>query len=62
LIPIILNKKTIKYVPAKEVKIGDDVYVMSDDQLVLSLVTNVVLEIKTGYYATLTTSGKKTLN
>jgi hypothetical protein len=62
LIGIIQNDKTIKYIPAKEVKIGDVLYVMSDGQLMASPVTNVIVEIKTGYYAPLTRSGKKILN
>jgi hypothetical protein len=62
LIPITQHDNTIKYIPAKQVKIGDGVYVMSDDQMVLSPVINVILEMKTGYYAPLTTSGKNTLN
>ncbi len=61
LIPIIQNDSTINYIPAKQVKIDDFVYVMSDDQLVLSPVVNVIIEMKTGYYAPLTTSGNNTL-
>jgi len=59
LIPIIQHDNTLNYIPAKEVKIDDIVYVMSDDQLTSSSVINVTLEMKTGFYAPLTTSGKK---
>lgn len=62
LIPIIENDNTINYIPAKQVKVGDVLYVMSNDQLVLSPVIDVIVEMKTGYYAPLTTSGKNTLN
>ncbi len=62
LMPINQNNNTINYIPAKQVKVGDLLYVMSNDQLVLSPVTNVTVEMKTGYYAPLTTSGKNTLN
>ncbi|CAF2692689.1 unnamed protein product, partial [Rotaria sp. Silwood2] len=57
LIAIIKNDNTINYVPAKQIKIYDVVYVMSNDKLVSSIVTNVIREMKTGYYAPLTTSG-----
>ncbi len=58
LIPIIQNENTLNYVPAKQVKVGDVLYVMSDDQVMLSPVIKVIVEMKTGYYAPLTTSGK----
>ncbi|CAF1401685.1 unnamed protein product [Rotaria sp. Silwood1] len=57
LVPIIENDNTINYIPAKQIKIGDLLYVMSNGQLVSSTVTNVILEMKTGFYAPLTTSG-----
>ncbi len=58
MIPIIQNENTLNYVPAKQVKVGDVLYVMSDDQVMLSPVIKVIVEMKTGYYAPLTTSGK----
>ncbi|CAF1052206.1 unnamed protein product [Rotaria sordida] len=57
LIPIIENNNTINYIPAKQIKINDNVYVMSNDQLISSAVTSVTIETKTGYYAPMTTSG-----
>jgi hypothetical protein len=62
LIPIIQNENTLNYVPAKEVKVGDVVYIMSDDQVMLSPVIEVIVEMKTGFYAPLTTSGKNRSN
>jgi hypothetical protein len=60
--PINQNNNSINYIPAKQVKVGDLLYVMSNDQLVLSPVTNVTVEMKIGYHAPLTMSGKNTLN
>ena len=63
LIPIIQNHGTLDYVPAKEVKIGDIVYVMSDEHIMMpSTVVEIILEMKTGFHAPLTTSGKNTWN
>jgi desert hedgehog protein len=62
LIPIILNDNTIRYIPAKHVQVGDIVYVMSDNEMIPSSVVNVIIEMKTGFYAPLTTSGKIRLN
>ncbi len=62
LIPIIQNQGTLNYIPAKEVKAGDIVYVMSNDQVMPSPVIKVIMEMKTGFYAPLTTSGKNRSN
>lgn len=52
------NNNVINYIPAKEVKIDDVVYVMSDDQVISSSpVIDIIIEMKEGYYAPLTTSG-----
>ncbi len=62
LISVIQTDKTLKFIPAKEVNVGDVLYVMSDDQVILSPVTKIIIETKNGFYAPLTTSGKKRLN
>ena len=63
LIPIVEHDHTIKYVPAKDVKVGDTLYVMSNDNQVMpSPVTKVTVEMKTGVYAPLTTDGKTKTN
>ena len=59
LIPIIEVDHRINYIAAKRVKIGDTLYVISDGELVPSQVINVIIEMKTGHYAPLTTSGRK---
>ena len=58
LIPIVQNENTLVYIPAKEVKIDDVLHLMSDDQVTLSPVIEVLMQMKTGYYAPLTASGK----
>jgi hypothetical protein len=58
LLPIVKYDDTYIYVPAKQVKMGDILRVLSDGQLVSSPVIRVIQEIKTGFYAPLTTAGK----
>jgi hypothetical protein len=58
LLPIVKYDDTYVYVPAKQVKIGDILRVLSNGQLVSSPVIRVTQEMKTGFYAPLTTAGK----
>jgi Hint module len=60
LIPIVQQDGSLNYIPAKDVKVGDILHVMSDDnQVQSSPVTDVIMEMKNGFYAPLTTSGKR---
>jgi len=58
LLPIVKDDDTYVYVPAKQVKMGDILRVLSNGQLVSSPVLRVTQEMKTGFYAPLTTAGK----
>ncbi|CAF3220311.1 unnamed protein product, partial [Rotaria sp. Silwood2] len=57
LLPIVRHDGTYVYVPAKEVKVGDTLHVLSNGQLTSSSVVQVKQEMKTGFYAPLTTAG-----
>ncbi len=57
LIAIVMNNGEIKYKSAQDIKQGDILRVVTNGQVISSLVINVTMEIKTGYYAPLTMSG-----
>ncbi len=60
LIPIVyLTNETINYIPAKDIKLGDRFYVLINQQFQSSPVTNITIEIKHGYFAPLTMTGKR---
>jgi hypothetical protein len=46
------------YIPAKDVKLGDRFYVLINGQLEYSPVINITIELKTGYFAPLTMTGR----
>ncbi len=58
LIGIVNNNGEIKYKSAKDVKEGDILRVVTNDQIYSSVVKNVTMEVKSGYYAPLTMTGK----
>ncbi len=58
LIATITNEGEIEYKSAKDVKQGDSLRVVSDGEVYSSVVNNVTMEVKRGYYAPLTTTGK----
>lgn len=45
------------YIPAKDVKLSDQFYILIDDRLEQSSVMNITIELKTGYFAPLTMTG-----
>lgn len=47
---------------AKQIQTGDLLYVLKNDQIEFSKVTNVIMEVKKGYYAPLTTKGTLVIN
>lgn len=57
LIPTVGNDNSMKFVAAKQLKIGDAVYVMENGEMISSVISNIILEMKAGYYGPLTTSG-----
>lgn len=60
LIPIVEQDGSLNYIPAKDVEVGNVLKVMSsDNQLELSPVVDIIMEMKRGFYAPLTTSGKR---
>jgi hypothetical protein len=58
LIPIVYSNNTIDYIPAREVKLGDRFYVLMNNQLESSSVINITIELKKGYFAPLTLTGR----
>ncbi|UJR18730.1 hypothetical protein I4U23_005637 [Adineta vaga] len=62
LLPIMRDDDTFIYVPANQVKVGDILRVLSNGQLVSSPVVRLILEMKTGFYAPLTTTGTILVN
>jgi len=48
----------MNYIPAKDVKLNDRFYVFINNQLESSSVINITIEIKTGYFAPLTMTGR----
>jgi len=59
LMAIVTKDGEIKYKSAKDIKQGDILRVVTNDQVYSSFVNNVTMELKTGYYAPLTMAGKK---
>ncbi|CAF4653388.1 unnamed protein product, partial [Rotaria sp. Silwood2] len=57
LMPIITFGGLLNYVPVRDIKEGDILYVVSNGVLVQSPVTNVKLEVKVGLFSPLTTAG-----
>jgi hypothetical protein len=58
LIPIRTFEDKLDYIAAKEVKLADRFYVLVNGQLEHSPVINITIELKTGYFAPLTMTGK----
>ncbi len=58
LIPIVYSNNTIDYIPARNVQLGDRFYVRMNQQIESSPVINITIEIKQGYFAPLTMTGK----
>jgi len=61
LLAIVSNDGEIKYKSAKDIKQGDILRVVTNGQVYSSSVNNVTIEVKTGFYAPLTMSGKRAL-
>ncbi|CAF2914204.1 unnamed protein product [Rotaria sp. Silwood2] len=62
LIPIISYNNKIDYISARQVKLGDQFYVIINDQLEYSQVINITIELKKGYFAPLTMTGTLLVN
>ncbi|CAF3480748.1 unnamed protein product [Rotaria sp. Silwood1] len=62
LIPIITVDGLLNYVPVRDIKKGDILYVVSNGTLIQSPVINVKLEVKVGYFSPLTTAGTLLVN
>ncbi|CAF3450035.1 unnamed protein product [Rotaria sp. Silwood2] len=62
LMPIITFGGLLNYVPVRDIKEGDILYVVSNGVLVQSPVTNVKLEVKVGLFSPLTTAGTLLVN
>jgi len=60
LLAIVTNDDEIKYKSAKDIKQGDILRVVTNNQVYSSSVNNVTMEVKTGFYAPLTMAGKRT--
>ncbi len=58
LIPIVYSNQTMDYIPAKNVQLGDRFYVLINEQIEFSPVINITIEIKRGYFAPLTMTGR----
>jgi hypothetical protein len=62
LIPIVSSSGKLDYLPASQVQVGDNLYVVSNGELEQSPVTNVTTESKKGYFAPLTMKGTLLVN
>ncbi|CAF1368197.1 unnamed protein product [Rotaria sordida] len=62
LIPIINSNGNEQYVFAKQIKIGDYLFVLFNGKLKYSPVINITIEMKKGYYAPLTMKGTLLVN
>ena len=62
MIPIKSFNGTENYVFAKQVELGNLLYVLKNDQIACSKVINIITEIKKGYYAPLTMEGTLVIN
>ncbi len=60
LMAVVTNNGKIEYKAAKDIQLGDILRVVSNGQIYSSSVINVITEMKTGFYAPLTTTGKST--
>ncbi|CAF3110611.1 unnamed protein product [Rotaria sp. Silwood2] len=57
LLPVKVERNSMKYIPAKQVQIGDLLYVALNGQLITSAVTDIIIDIKIGAFAPMTMSG-----
>ncbi|CAF2868409.1 unnamed protein product [Rotaria sp. Silwood2] len=62
LISTINNNGDIIYIPAKDIKHGDFIRVVTNQQIYSSSVINITIEMKNGYFAPLTIIGKLLVN
>ncbi|CAF1031584.1 unnamed protein product [Rotaria sordida] len=62
LIPIINSNGNENYLFAKQIKIGDCLFVLFNGKLMYSPVINITIEMKKGYYAPLTMKGTLLIN
>ena len=62
LIPIKSFNETEKHIFAKQVELGDLLYVLKNDKIANSKVINIITETKKGYYAPLTMEGTLVIN
>ncbi|CAF1477119.1 unnamed protein product [Adineta steineri] len=62
LIPIMNFTGNKNYLFAKQIQIGDYLFVLSNDKLIHSPVVNITIEMKKGYYAPLTMKGTLLIN
>ncbi|CAF3269640.1 unnamed protein product, partial [Rotaria sp. Silwood2] len=56
-IPIISSNNKMKYIAAREVQLGDQLYVLVNGYIEFSPIRNITIEIKKGYFAPLTLTG-----
>ena len=57
LIPIISSNNKTNYIAAREVQLGDQLYVLVNGQIKSSSIRNITIEMKQGYFAPLTLTG-----
>ncbi|CAF4283918.1 unnamed protein product, partial [Rotaria sordida] len=57
LIPIISSNNKMNYIAARQVQLGDQLYVRMSGHMESSPVRNITIEIKKGYFAPLTLTG-----
>ncbi|CAF1424414.1 unnamed protein product [Rotaria sp. Silwood1] len=62
LIPILSSNSKLDYIPAKQVKLGDQFYVNINGKVNYSPVQNITIEYKKGYFAPLTMTGTLLVN
>jgi len=60
LLAIVTNDDEIKYKSAKDIKQGDILRFVTNNQVYSSSVNNVIMEVKTRFYGPLTMAGKRT--
>ncbi|CAF1171501.1 unnamed protein product [Rotaria sordida] len=62
LIPIISSNNKMNYIAARQVQLGDQLYVLMNGHMKSSSVRNITIEIKQGYFAPLTLTGTILIN
>ncbi|CAF1278143.1 unnamed protein product [Rotaria sordida] len=62
LIPIISSNNKMNYIAARQVQLGDQLYVLMNGHIESSPVRNITIEIKKGYFAPLTLTGTILIN